>query len=292
VLDLGLVMPEVDGVRHRFVDIEGIRFHVAEAGEGEPLLMLHGWPQNWFMWRKLVPPLGRGYRLLMLDLRGFGWSDAPLSGYGIERLADDVLGVADALDIDRFGLMGHDWGGLIAYLVALREPCRVQRLMTLNIIHPWPPALALPANLPRSIYALRNAAGLSARQMRDDPAPFHQYIRGAMGMTEVIGETEMAIYLGPLERPERRHVTTLIYRTFFSRDVILMGLGRYRRRHLGVETLSLFGEDDRCMHAGLLRGYEGHARDMSVELVPDCGHFIVDEKPELVAARAQEFFRD
>jgi pimeloyl-ACP methyl ester carboxylesterase len=285
-------MPEVDGVRHRFIDVEGVRLHIAEAGEGEPLLMLHGWPQNWFMWRKLVPTLGGRYRLLMPDLRGFGWSDAPASGYGTERLATDALGIADTLGIDRFRLIGHDWGGFIAYLVALREPSRVHRLMTLNIIHPWPSALALPVNLPRSIYALRNAAGISARQMRDHPVAFRQYIRDAMGMTETIDETEMAIYLGPLESPGRGHVTTLIYRTFFGWDVIRIGLGRYRGSQLHVPTLSLFGRDDRCMHAGLLRGYERHAQDMTVELVPGCGHFIVDEKPELVAARAEEFLRD
>jgi pimeloyl-ACP methyl ester carboxylesterase len=85
-------LPEVAGVNHRYLEVDGIRFHIAEAGGGEPLVMLHGWPQNWYMWRRLVAPLGERYRLIMPDLRGLGWSDAPPSGYNKERLASDVLG--------------------------------------------------------------------------------------------------------------------------------------------------------------------------------------------------------
>ena len=152
-------LPEVAGVNHRYLEVDGIRFHIAEAGVGEPLVMLHGWPQNWYMWRRLVAPLGERYRLIMPDLRGLGWSDAPPSGYNKERLASDVLALLDQLGVDRFRLMGHDWGGLISYFIALRENSRVERLMPLNIIHPWPSQPALLRNLPKSIYAYRNALG-------------------------------------------------------------------------------------------------------------------------------------
>ena len=97
-------VPDVPGVKHRYLEVERIRFHVAEAGDGEPLVMLHGWPQNWYMWRLLVAPLGERYRLIMPDLRGFGWSDAPQSGYSKERLASDVLALLDQLGVDRFRL--------------------------------------------------------------------------------------------------------------------------------------------------------------------------------------------
>ena len=73
--------PEVDGVRHRFVKVNGLNLHLAEAGSGEPLLMLHGWPQHWYMWRYQIPSLAQQYHVLCPDLRGFGWSDAPAIGY-------------------------------------------------------------------------------------------------------------------------------------------------------------------------------------------------------------------
>src|SRR4051794_33022829 len=77
--------PEVEGVEHRYVDAGGLRMHVAEAGpQGEPIMLLHGWPQHWYLWRDVIPPLAEEYRVIAPDLRGFGWSDAPPDGYDKE----------------------------------------------------------------------------------------------------------------------------------------------------------------------------------------------------------------
>src|SRR5215211_3302780 len=130
-------MPSVPGVSHRFVGARGLRFHMAEAGEGPPLVLLHGWPQHWFEWREVIGPLAERYRVLCPDLRGFGWSDAPPHGYEKEALADDVVALLDALGVERFRLIGHDWGGWIGFLIALRAPERVERLMPLNVAHPF-----------------------------------------------------------------------------------------------------------------------------------------------------------
>src|SRR5262245_54016411 len=90
--------PPLAGVEHRFVAIEpGLRLHVAEAGAGEPLLLVHGWPQHWWAWRKIIPRLAAHHRLICPDLRGFGWSDAPPTGYAKEQLADDLINLLDAL---------------------------------------------------------------------------------------------------------------------------------------------------------------------------------------------------
>jgi pimeloyl-ACP methyl ester carboxylesterase len=95
-------MPTVEGVSHRWVEARGLRFHVAEAGSGkDPVLLLHGWPQHWYEWRNLMPALA-------MDLRGFGWSDAPRDGYEKENLAADVLAVLDELGLERVKLVGHD----------------------------------------------------------------------------------------------------------------------------------------------------------------------------------------
>src|SRR5919106_1697015 len=80
-------MPEVPGVEHRFVEANGLRMHVAEAGDGDPVVMLHGWPQHWYEWRHLIPPLAAQYRVICPDLRGLGWTDAPPRGYEKENLA-------------------------------------------------------------------------------------------------------------------------------------------------------------------------------------------------------------
>ena len=116
-------LPRVDGVTHRTVRARGIDFHLAEAGSGEDVVLcLHGWPQHWYEWRHLMPALADRHRVLALDLRGFGWSDAPRDGYVKEDMATDVLAVLDELGLDRVKLVGHDWGGWIGFLLCLREP--------------------------------------------------------------------------------------------------------------------------------------------------------------------------
>ena len=96
-------LPAVEGVTHRWVEARGLKFHVAEAGAGpDTVLLLHGWPQNWFEWRHLMPALADRHRVLAMDLRGFGWSDAPRRGYEKENLASDVLAVLDELGIERW----------------------------------------------------------------------------------------------------------------------------------------------------------------------------------------------
>src|ERR1044071_10138677 len=82
--------PELDGVTHSYVDVPGARLHVAEAGEGSPILLLHGWPQHWWTWRKVIPALAESHRVICPDLRGFGWSEAPAGPYEISELAADM----------------------------------------------------------------------------------------------------------------------------------------------------------------------------------------------------------
>ncbi|MCW2564729.1 MAG: putative hydrolase or acyltransferase of alpha/beta superfamily, partial [Mycobacterium sp.] len=90
-------LPQLDGVEHRFLDLPGLRMHVAEAGSGEPLLLLHGFPQHWWAWRKVIPALAERYRVICPDLRGAGWTDAPADGYTSDQLTADILGLLDAL---------------------------------------------------------------------------------------------------------------------------------------------------------------------------------------------------
>src|SRR4051812_34988639 len=142
-------LPPLAGVTHRFVDLGDVRLHVAEAGAGPALVLLHGWPQHWWSWRRLIPTLARHHRVLAVDLRGWGWSSAPPGDYAKREFADDVVALLDALGIDRARVMGHDWGGYTALLLALEHPSRVERVVALDIAPPWTTAprarhLALP----------------------------------------------------------------------------------------------------------------------------------------------------
>src|SRR4051812_7348871 len=136
-------LPPVPGVQHRFVDTGEGRLHVAQAGDAAapPLLLVHGWPQHWWSWRKVIPPLAERWRVLAVDLRGWGWSDAPPGRYQKQTFADDLLALLDAEGIDKVTILAHDWGGYASFLLAMDHPERVERLTALVIPPPSPPPL-------------------------------------------------------------------------------------------------------------------------------------------------------
>ena len=135
-----LAAPRIDGIRESEVDAAGLRMHVVEAGppDGDPVLVLHGWPQNWYQWRHQIPALaGAGFRVIVPDLRGFGQSEAPPKGYDKENMATDVLNLMDAMGLQRVKLLAHDWGGWIGFILCTRAPERIEKYVALNIPHLW-----------------------------------------------------------------------------------------------------------------------------------------------------------
>jgi pimeloyl-ACP methyl ester carboxylesterase len=129
----------VASVTERRLHANGLTFNVAEAGSGPPVLLLHGFPDCWRLWRHQVPALAEaGYRVLAPDLRGFGETDKPekVEDYRMRTLVGDVVGLLDALGVDRAAVVGHDWGAALAWMVATFAPDRVSRLVAVSIGHP------------------------------------------------------------------------------------------------------------------------------------------------------------
>src|SRR3954465_3923759 len=115
-------LPQLPGVEHRFESVNGVRLHYAEAGAGDPVVLLHGWPQHWWMWRDLIGPLAERFRVVVPDLRGHGWSDKPPSSYRKSELMADIVSLIDRLGLDRVRLVGHDWGAITSLLLASEHP--------------------------------------------------------------------------------------------------------------------------------------------------------------------------
>jgi pimeloyl-ACP methyl ester carboxylesterase len=278
--------PNVPGVEHRFVRAGAIRMHVAEAGAGDPVLLLHGWPQHWYCWRRVIPRLADDHRVLCADLRGFGWSDAPRSSYAKQELAGDVIALLDALELDRVRLVGHDWGAFVAFLVALRAPERVSELLALSIIHPWARRPPEPARLPLLLYQpLVAAPGLGPLAQRL-PGLFDALF-AVSGGARLWSAEDRDVYTRVLREPARAEATSRVYRTFLSRELPAIARGTYVSERLTVPTRLVVGRSDPVIREAGLDGYQDHADDMTVELI-DGGHFLPEERPNAVAERIGE----
>ena len=285
-------MPHVDGVRHRFVGANGIVHHVAEAGppDADPVLLIHGWPQHWYEWRHLIPALADRHRVLAIDLRGFGWSDAPDWGYEKENLAGDVLAVLDALGIDRVKLVGHDWGGWIGFLLCLRAPERFERFLALGITHPWQTPGTGWRQLPRFWYQLPVITPGLGYALHRSRFIVRGGLRAGVADPGAFDEAALSAFADNLAEPARARACVRLYRTFVLREFAPVAAGRYMGRRLTVPTRLLVGDGDAVIRGPLIEGWEPHADDMSAQLIPGCGHFIADERPDLVAAEARALF--
>ncbi|MEA2480713.1 MAG: hypothetical protein QOJ07_2635, partial [Thermoleophilaceae bacterium] len=157
-------LPTLDGVRHSNITVNGVSIHLAEAGarDGDAIVMQHGWPQNWWCWHKLIPTFaGAGFRVICPDLRGHGWSGAPPGGYDKHQLAHDLIGVMDALGLERVKLVGHDWGAMAGFLACIESPDRFERFLALGIVPPFPSTNPrAPLHFWRFYYQFLIASGL------------------------------------------------------------------------------------------------------------------------------------
>jgi pimeloyl-ACP methyl ester carboxylesterase len=287
-------LPALPGVTHRTLDVGGLAVHVALAGPADapPLVLLHGWPQHWWCWHRVVPLLADDYRLVMPDLRGHGWTGAPTGGYDKEQLATDLLGTLDALELGRVGLVGHDWGGWTGFLACLREPDRFRGFLALGITHPFQqPDLGTLMQTWRGAYQVALSTPVLAQAaMRVSPHLISQAIRSGSVRRDAFTDADLRLYGEVLQEPARARASVRLYRTFLLREAAPVMAGRYRDARLTVPTRLVGGEHDPVITPALLRGYEDHADDMTVEVLDGVGHFLPEEAPDAVAARIRTLF--
>jgi len=287
-------LPHVAGVSHREVHARGLRFHVAEAGppDGPPVVLLHGWPQHWFMWRDVIPALaGEGRRVIAPDLRGLGWSEAPTSGYRKQELADDVLALLRELGIERFDLIGHDWGAFAGFLMCLTAPERVERYLACSIPHLWPPAERPSV---RRLLTLWYQVALGAPVLGEALMRNGEFTRRVLKAARAHGrytDDELAAFVDVLREPAHAHATSQYYRTFLLHELKPLIDGAFKQQTLTTPTLLLWGRRDQILQGAHATGeHEPYAPDMHIEWVDDTGHFLPEERPELVIERARELF--
>jgi pimeloyl-ACP methyl ester carboxylesterase len=284
-------LPHVPGVTHRFVTVRGVRLHVAEAGTGEPVVLLHGFPQHWYAWLHVVPLLAGQYRLICPDWRGFGWSQAPPRGYDTASRAADIFALMDALGLRRVRLIAHDWGANAAFTAALQAPERVSHLLAVNAAHPWLAQRRMLPQLWRFWYtAFFEYPGIGRLVLRRWPGLTRFLLRRGVARLAAWQPGEVEEFVAASRLPGSARAGEALHWQFVLHDIPGMILRRSRCLRLTVPTVILAGGRDWMLPPTMLAGADGHADHLQVRVVPEAGHFLPAERPAEVAQAASELF--
>lgn len=273
-------LPELAGVEHRRLSARGVDFHIAEAGAGSPVLLLHGWPQNWFEWRHLLADPPDGMRLIAPDLPGYGWSGPAPHRWSIADVSADLLALLDELSLERALLVGHDWGGWLGYQLALSRPQAFRGYLALNIAHPWNDMRSFfPHGL--SMLTYQPLIALFGVPLQRHTSII-EWALGHLGVhdSSTFTDDEIEVFAGPLRTEVGARSARDTYRSFW-RDLPAL-LSNPEQRRLSVTTRVLFGTEDHAIHRSLTAPERALADDFEVTYIPRCGHFIADELPERV----------
>ena len=289
-----LINPESQVIHmadEKLIDIGGMRIHCVCDGpvNGDPVLLLHGFPEFWWGWRKQMAELaGAGFRVVAIDMRGYGESDAPpeIGAYSLDRLVEDVVAVANTLNLDRFNLVGHDWGGIVAWAVAARHALLVKRLVILNAPHldvMSPVIFRRPSQLMRSAYVgffqipLLPEVALSMRSYR---LLCHALMSTSRPGTFTQGE--LARYVEQWSRPGRLRAMLNYYRTLVRRQ--RQALGR-----IVPPTLILWGCKDHALDAELAKASLLQCANGRMSMHRSATHWLHLEEPEWVNGHLLRF---
>jgi len=288
---------------HRSVTANGTRFHVASNGEGPLVLLLHGFPEFWWTWRgQLVSLAAAGYRVVAPDLRGYGGSDKPPRGYDLITAAADAAGLIRALGEANAIVVGHDWGGLVAWTLAGYFPKSVRRLAVVSMAHPLQVRTMLPTSpvrISRSLRRRGSAAGPARRggyplAFQLPLFPERQLVRDG---AELVGSLLSAwsapgwpdpetaqVYQRAMRIPPVAH-TALEYPRWFVRSAFRpdgLRYARHMRSPVPVPTLHLHGAVDPCVPPQIARGAGRYVEaPYRWKLIEGAGHYPHEERPSL-----------
>ena len=283
----------------------GVTLNVALAGaeDAPPVILLHGFPESHRTWRGIVPLLEDRFRLIMPDQRGFGASDQPQdkAEYGTDTILADLFALADTLGLDRFSLVGHDWGGAVAWAAAIRGNPRIERLAIVNAPH--------PVIFQKSLIEDQEQRAASQYMTAFRTPGFEQAVE-AMGFETffdksfgghvdlgIIPAGERAQYIAEWSQPGALTAMLNWYRasqivvpppslTIPVPDWVLGAFPAIR-----IPTLVVWGMKDKALLPVQLEGLDRLVDDLRTVRVPDAGHFVPWEKPEAVAHALAPFLQ-
>lgn len=276
--------------QHDYIVSNGVRLHYVTQGEGPLMLMLHGFPEFWYSWRKQIPEFAKDHKVVALDLRGYNDSDKPTeqSAYVMAEFVKDIAGVVRGLGYESCILVGHDWGGAIAWNVAYTYPEMVDRLIVLNLPHPakFAEGLRTPQQLLRSSYMFFFQLPWLPEFLIQSSG--YQLISNAItGMAvdkTAFSPEDLELYRTAAAKPGALTAMLNYYRNVFQQGLTSRDWGI-----LHVPTLMIWGEDDTALGTELTYGTDAYVEDLRICYIPNCSHWVQQERPELVNQYMRQF---
>jgi pimeloyl-ACP methyl ester carboxylesterase len=275
---------------HHFLATNGISLHYVTQGEGPLMLFLHGFPEFWYSWRHQLAEFANDYTCVALDLRGYNESDKPegVGAYRMEELVRDVEGVIRKLGYDRCILVGHDWGGAIAWSFAYAHPSMLESLIIMNLPHPakFAAGLQTPQQLLRSWYiGFFQVPFLPELLIQaGDYWLIEQMFRGMAIRKDAFTSNDIRQFKAAAAKPGALTAMINYYRALLS--------GNFMNQTwsvLEVPTLMIWGEEDTALGKELTVGTEDYVRDFHLRYIPNCSHWVQQEQPEQVNSYMREF---
>lgn len=269
-------LPEASGFEHLTIETPGLASHVAVIGEGDPVVMLHGFPQHWWQWRAIAPMLAERYRVYCPDLRGAGWTVAEGARIERETRMDDLVAVLEALGLERVRLVCHDMGAITGMQLAYAHPERVEALVMLSVP---PPFMSFSAKM---MSGLRHLPPLVIHR----PGRSLAWLFDAAHLAKPLPPGTVETYLDPMQRPEIDGAVRGLYRGMVLPEASRIARGVYRKQRLHPPTLCVFGRLDHPFTEELVRRLSGdparYADRFDFAFVDGAAHFITDDAPEAV----------
>lgn len=282
--------------QHHFVETNRIRLHCVTQGEGELVLLLHGFPEFWYSWRFQIPALARHFKVVVPDLRGYNESDKPSSGYDLDTLSADIQGLIESLGYARAHIVGHDWGGTIAWHLAQKFPQYLNRLAILNAAPPQRFLQEMVSNLDqlrRSWYVLAfQVPGIPEWLIQQNlKEVVSNVFQGQAIRKGAFSSEETKLYQSALEKPGALSAALNYYRQMLSPWNWLKDFGR-TPNPVTAPTLVLWGEEDSLLSQNMIKELDQLVQaPFKLTVVPHCGHWIQQEAPQTVNRELLAFLR-
>jgi len=263
-----------DRVTHGYADSNGVKIHYAKIGSGPLIVMIHGFPDYWYTWRAQMEGLADRFTVVAIDQRGYNLSDKPagVENYDVRLLVGDVLAVIKALGQQKAIVVGHDWGGVVAWQLAINVPQAVDRLIILNLPHPR----GLSRELAHNPEQQANSA--YARRFQQEGAETALTAEGLAGWV-----TDPAAHAKYVEAFKRSDFTAMLnfYKRNYPREPYTEDTSPVKK--LRMPVLMFHGLKDTALLSPALNGtWDWMEKDLTITTVPDAGHFVQADAADLV----------